>query len=78
LEPVWDLEPTNTDLLKENCDLKLKLTELQNQFDKSFFRLKNIKDDDSLVRLYTGFLDYEMLIAFYEEILEPNASVMRQ
>ena len=78
LEPVCDLEPTNTDLLKENSDLKLKLTELQNQFDKSFFRLDNIKEDDSLIRLYTGFLDYETLIAFYEEILEPDASVMRQ
>ena len=30
LEPVCDLEPTNTDFLKENSDSKLKLTELQN------------------------------------------------
>ena len=67
-----------SDLLKENSELKLKLTELQNKLKKSIFRLDSIKDDDSLVRYYTGFVDYETLIAFYEEILEPDASVMRQ
>ena len=34
--------------------------------------------NDSLVKFYTGFADYETLIAFYEEILESDASVMRQ
>jgi len=28
--------------------------------------------------IYTGFTDYETLMAFYEEILESDASVMRQ
>ena len=29
-------------------------------------------------KLYTGFSDYDTLIAFYEEILESDAKVMRQ
>ncbi|XP_065893929.1 THAP domain-containing protein 1-like [Dysidea avara] len=78
MDPECDSTPSNSDLLKENCDLKLKLVELQNQLDKSFFRLDSIKDDDSLIRLYTGFFDYGTLLAFYEEILEPDASVIRQ
>ena len=64
MDPEFDSTPSNSDLLEENCDLKLKLVELQNQLDKSFFRLDSIKDDDSLIRLYTGFFDYGTLLAF--------------
>ena len=40
--------------------------------------LKMHKNDDSLVKFYTGFADYGTLMAFYEEILESDASVMLQ
>ena len=71
-------EPSIADLQKEILELKIKLVEAQNKLDRSMFRLENIKDDDGLVKYYTGFADYETLMAFYEEILESDASVMRQ
>jgi len=42
------------------------------------FRLENIKDKAELVKFYTGFPDYETLLAFYEQILEFDAKVMKQ
>lgn len=73
-----DLEPLIADLQKEILELKIRLSEAQSKIDKLLFRLENIKHDNGLVKFYTGFTDYETLIAFYEEILEPDASVMRQ
>lgn len=75
---VCDLDPSVADLQKEILELKAKLSEAQNKLEKSLFRLENIKTDDSLVKFYTGFSDYGTLMAFYEEILEADASVMRQ
>lgn len=37
-----------------------------------------ILDKDDLVKFYTGFPDHITLLAFYEEILESDAKVMRQ
>ena len=31
-----------------------------------FFRIENIADDDKLVRFYTGFISYALLLLFYE------------
>ena len=45
---------------------------------KSLFHLDNIKENDDLVKFYTGFLDYVTLVTFYEQILESDAEVMRQ
>jgi len=45
---------------------------------KSLFRLDNIKEKDDLVKFFTGFSDYVMLVTFYEQILEADAKVMRQ
>ena len=38
----------------------------------------NIKDRDDLVKFYTVLPDHLILLAFYEEILESDAQVMRQ
>lgn len=78
MESVCDLDPSIADLQKEILELKLKLSEAQNKLERSLFRLENIKNDDSLVKFYTGFADYGTLMAFYEEILVSDASVMRQ
>ena len=78
MESVCNLDPPITDLQKEILELKTKLSEAENKLERSLFRLENIKNDDSLVKFYTGFTDYGTLIAFYEEILESDASVMRQ
>jgi len=45
---------------------------------KSLFHLDNVKENDDLVKFYTGFLDYVTLVTFYEQILESDAKVMRQ
>ncbi|XP_065901947.1 uncharacterized protein [Dysidea avara] len=78
MEPFGDPDPSISDLRKEILELKLKLSETQNKLDRALFRLENVKDDDGLVKFYTGFSDYETLMAFYEELLESDASVMRQ
>jgi len=73
-----DMEPSIADLQKEIQELKIKLSEAQNKIDRLVFRLENIKHDDKSVKFYTGFTDYGTLMAFYKEILQPDASVMRQ
>ena len=45
--------------LKGNTNIKLK-----------FFRINNIASNVSLVRFYTGFTSYEILLTFYE-FLDP-------
>ena len=65
--------------------LKLQVAQLQSELKEAsksaacaLFRLENIKDKDELVRFYTGFPDYITLLAFYEQILESDARVMKQ
>ena len=72
------LEDTQSKL--EDTQSKLEDTEinLENKLSRSLFRLENIKCNNSLVHFYTGLSDYETLMAFYEELLEPDAKVMRQ
>jgi len=54
------------------------LTDSEEKLKRSLFRLENVKCDANLIKLYTGFNDYETLVAFYEEILQSDAKVMRQ
>ena len=74
------LDPSN-----ELQFLRQKVSQLQTELllandsaSKSLFRLKNIQDSDEEVKCYTGFPDYATLFAFYEVILESDATVMRQ
>ena len=54
------------------------LADSEIKLKKSLFRLENIKCDDNLIKLYTGFNDHETFVAFYEEILQSDAKMMRQ
>ena len=65
-------------LRAEVSDLTGKLTKLQSKYDKSLFRLENIKEDDESVHFHTGFPNYDTLLAFYKHVLEEDAKVMRQ
>ena len=65
--------------------LKLQVSQLQGELEearnsatRSLFRVENIKDKNELVRFYTGFPDHGILLAFYEQILESDAKVMKQ
>lgn len=65
-------------------ELELKIKELENELQKAeakaeseLFRLQNIKNNNDLVKLYTGIPDYATLMIFYEEILKEDAEVMR-
>jgi len=44
------------------ADLSDKVTELQDKYEKSSFRLENIKDDNDLVHFYTGSILYLLFI----------------
>ena len=67
-----------TVLHQQVSQLQDALAEANNTFNKSLFRLENIKEKEELVKFYTGFQDYATLFAFYETILEADAKVMRQ
>ena len=54
------------------------LQQSEDAMKKSHFRYENIKDRDDLVKFSTGFPDHLTLLAFYEDILESDAEVMRQ
>ena len=58
--------------------LSERLQQVEDSATKSLFRYENIKNRDDLVKFYTGFPDHPTLLAFYEEILESDAKVMRQ
>ena len=57
--------------------LKGKLQESKNNAAQQLFRLENVKQKAGLVKLYTGFPDFDTLMIFYEEVLKDNAEVMR-
>ena len=67
-----------TKLQTEVEELHAQLTIAEVTLGKSLFCLENIHYDNDLIKFYTGFSDYDTLIAFYEEILESDAKVMRQ
>ena len=66
------------DLRAQIVQLQQSIAESKRSAQKSLFRLQNIKDDDNLIKFYTGFPDYVTLIAAYKILLESDASVMRQ
>jgi len=53
-------------------ELSKRLQQTKQAAMKSPFRYENIKERDNLVK------DHLILLAFYEEILESDAQVMRQ
>ena len=64
--------------------LRLQVKQLQDSLEEarklatsSLFCLENIKDSDELVKYYTGFPDYITLTAFYEQVLESDAKVIK-
>ena len=73
-----DAENKLVDAEGKLADTERKLAEPENTLKRSLLRLENIKCNDQLIKLYTGFNDYETLVAFYEEILQSDAKVMRQ
>ena len=74
-----DMDCSSVDYLKAQvAELSDQLAKSQDKYEKSLFRLANIKEDDDLVSFYTGFPDYNTLLTFYNIILESDAKVMRQ
>ena len=73
-----EISSANVEMQRKIDKLQVKLVQVQSSFQRSLFRLENICDNDDLVTFYTGFSDYKTLLAFYEEILESDAKVMRQ
>lgn len=72
-------------MLDEVEQLKLQVRQLKDELAeskrtavKSLFCLDNIKENDDLVKFYTGFSDCVTLVTFCEQILKSNAKVMRQ
>ena len=63
---------------KNLSDTVNKLAVAERNLKDSLFRLDSIKHDDSLVKFYTGLPCYTTLSIYFEEILKPDASVMRQ
>ena len=49
-------------LESENAALKQKVSTTE----KAPFRLEDVMHDDNLVKMYTGFPSYELLVAFYD------------
>ena len=61
--------------LEEVLNLKEKIRDLQGQHKKleaQLFSLKKVATNDSLINFYTGFPNYQTLIALYE-FLNPGA-----
>ena len=58
-------------------ELQCKLSQTESNLKRSVFCFQNIKDDE-LIKFYIGFPYKATLMAFYEEILEDNAMIMRQ
>lgn len=62
------------EMKKKIEELQCRVSEAENKLKRSLFRFENIKDDDEMVKFYTGIPDQA---AFYEEILEDDAKAMR-
>lgn len=81
-ETIRDTTTTIQNLTDKIEELQGTITELSNRLhqveDNAAKSLLRYKDRDDLVKFYTGFPDHLTLLAFYEEILESDAKVMRQ
>ena len=78
IEEVEDPTSKVLELQGKVAEMTMQLHELENKVTVTCFRYENIKRRDDLVEFYTGFPDHITLLAFYEEILEADAKVMRQ
>ena len=78
LEEVKDTTSQVVELQEKVKELTEELCKVENTVASVRFRYENIKRRDDLVKFYTGFPDHITLLAFYEEILESDAKVMRQ
>ena len=58
--------------------LKVQLAEAESKLSRSLLRLENVRHNQVLLKFYTGFSSYDTLEAFYEELLEEDALLMRQ
>ena len=74
---VKELKDKRQELELEVKELKDKLHESEDNVSRLLLRLENIKQNDSLIKFYTGFPDFATLIIFYEEILKGDAEEMR-
>ena len=77
-DQVAKLTATIQQLQETITKLSEMLQQSENDVKKSRFCYENIRDRDELVKFYTGLPDHSTLLAFYEEILERDAKVMRQ
>lgn len=80
-ENYTEVEGSNFNILemqRKIDELQVKLSQVESTYRRSLLRLENIRHSDDLVKFYTSFPDYKTLIAFYEEVLESDAQVMRQ
>jgi len=78
MEEQDELKRSDISLLHEIDQLKIQLAEAESKLSRSLLRLYNIRHDKGLLKFYTGFSNYDTLLAFYEEVLEPDAVLMRQ
>lgn len=78
LEEAKDATSQVVELQEKVKELTEQLCRVENTVTSVHFRYENIKRRDDLVKFYTGFPDHITLLAFYEEILESDAKVMRQ
>lgn len=58
-------------------ELKDELHRSENNVSQQLFHLENIKQTDSLIKIYSGFPDFDILMIFYEEILKDDAEEIR-
>lgn len=66
------------DHLREKVSqLEAELELAKDAATKSLFRLENIKDNED-VKYYTGFPHYNTFLAFFDVLLESDATVMHQ
>jgi len=77
LDSVAEIECKCEDLKRKIEELQCSLAESRSELQRSLFHFENIKDDDKMVKFYTGIPDQATLMAFYEEILEDDAKSMR-
>jgi len=75
---LLDMQSKLAEMQSKLADTEQMVKDLDSKLRKSLFRLENMKENDVLVKLYTGFNDYETLETFYEEMLESDATVMQQ
>ena len=77
LDSAQEMKCQCEDLKKKIEELQCSLAELKSELQRSLFCFENIKDDDEMVKFYTGIPDQATLMAFYEEILEDDTKLMR-